>query len=284
MRFYFFAILLFSGCAATTPQATSNDSANTNVDVLRFEQAKALSASDIPDINISRLSKGSNVKIKHIQDGLGRTYFTVKTVKDVKAADNGKIYVIDSVTEGRTYTFSEDSASLRKVVSPYENIQPLADFKDPSMSGMPATFINALGAGGIGIALIPVTRSQERERNKEAGDHARGMRVERKITDFKFVSDEVLKIADKDILCKVYQIHSLTRQTMPATKTIPSTLLIINTSERIWISEDVPFGIAKRESTQTLHMSLAGGGRSRRDIIPSAQTTRETNEVVEFSY
>jgi len=280
-------VILIGGCATTIPQSAQQDRADMNAEIQRFEQAKALSPADIPDIyNVSRLCKGSNVKIKHKQDNAGEVYFTTKTVRDVKAGGSGKMYTIDSVTEGRTHTFSEDTASLRKVVSPYENTQPLADFKDLPGSSLSQEIVNVIGAGNlaVGIVAAPIAHLQEKERNKEAGDQMRGMRIERKIIDFKLVSNEALRVADKNILCKVYQVHSLTRQTMPSSKITPSSSFIMDGSERIWVSEDVPFGIVKRESTQTLHMSMAGGNHSSTVVMPPSQVIRESNEVVEFSY
>lgn len=280
-------VILMGGCATTIPQSAQQDRADMNAENQRFEQAKALSPVDIPDIyNVSRLSKGSNVKIKHMPDGSDKAYFMTITVRDVKTNNKGKVYVVDSVVEGKTYTFSEDAASLRKIVSPYENAQPLADLKDLPGSSLPQEIVNVIGAGNlvVGIVSAPIARVQEKERNKEAGDQMRGMRIERKVIDFKFVSEEALKVANKNILCKVYQIHSLTRQTMPATKKMPSSSFVIDASERIWVSEDVPFGMVKRESTQTLYMSMEGGTRSPMGIAPSLQTTRESSDAVEFSY
>jgi hypothetical protein len=285
--FYFFMMLLVSGCTTTQPQSIQQNSADMNAEIQRFEQAKALSPADIPDTyNVSRLSKGSNVKIKHTQDNSGEAYFTTKTVRDIKAGGSGKVYVIDSVTEGRTYTFSEDTASLRKVVSPYENTQPLADLKDLPGSSLPQEIVNVIGAGNIAIGIVtaPISHMQEKERNKEAGDQMRGMRIERKVVDFKFVSNETLRVAGKNIVCKVYQVHSLMRQTMPSSKLMPSSSFVMDSSERIWVCEDVPFGIVKRESTQIMHMSMAGNSRLSAVAMPSSQVTHESNEVVEFSY
>ncbi len=287
MLFCFLTVLLVAGCATTQPQLIQQDRADINAEIQRFEQAKALSPADMPDIyTVSRLSRGSNVKIKHTQDNSGEAYFTTKTVRDIKAGDSGKVYVVDSVTEGRTYTFSEDTVSLRKVVSPYENTQPLADLKDQKGSSLPTEIVNVIGTGNIAIGLVtaPIAHLQEKERNKEIGDRMRAMRIERKVIDFKFVSDETLKVSNKNILCKVYEVHSLMRQTMPPSKIMPSSSLIMDGSERIWVSEDVPFGIVKRESTQALYMSMAGVKNSPALGVPSSQTIHEINEVIEFSY
>jgi len=287
MRVYLLVIFLFCGCATTVPQSNQQANVNTNSEALRFEQAKALAASDIPDLyNLSRLSKGSQVKIKHTRDNSSETYFTVKTVKDVTAGNGNSVYAIDSVTEGNTYTFSEDSASLRKVVSPYESIQPLTGLKDQPGSSLPQQIINVIGAGNlvIGIVAAPITHMQEKERNKEIGNQMRAMRIEKKVIGFKLVAEEELRVANKNILCKVYEVHTLTRQTMPQSKIMPASLFVMDGTERIWISEDVPFGIVKTESVQTINMPGVSSNPSQVTIPPLAQTVREINEVVEFTY
>ncbi len=283
----FFIALLSFGCATTMPQSTPESRAEIQALMSRFEQAKTISAGEIPDVyNASRLSKGSNVKIKYTRNNLDKPYFSTQIVREVKVDNKGRVYVIDSIVAERTFTRQEDSLSLGKIVSPYEDIHPLADLKEglSKSDNLPTAIVKgAIAAGPVGAVLNALDSSRMREINNEVIAHVKGMRIETKVIDFKFVSDERLKIAGKDILCKVYQIHSLIRQTAPSGNRIPSSSFIIDKSEQMWISEDVPFGIAKRESTQILHMCM-DENNNRMAFAPASQTTHEINEVVEFNY
>ncbi len=286
--FCFFIVPLFIGCATTTPQSTPESRAETQALMSRFEQAKILSTEEIPDVyNASRLRKGSNVKMKHTLNSLEKPYFMTQAVREVKADNKGSIYVIDSIVDERAFTRQEDLVSLGKIVSPYEDIHPLADFKEglPKGDNLPASIVKgAIAAGPVGAVVSALDSSRMNEINKEVTAHVKGMRIETKVIDFRFLSDDKLKIAGKDILCKVYQIHSLIRQTTPSGKRIPSSSLIIDKSEKVWVSDDMPFGIAKRESIQTLHMCMDENSGDRMTIAPASQITREISEVTEFNY
>ena len=281
-----FIVGLFSGCATIKPEMVQKENAEWQAEADRFEQAKTLSVGEIPNIyNVSRLCKGSNVKIKHTRNNSDEPSFITETVRDVKVDNKGKIYVIDSTVSERTFTFQEDSVSLQKIVSPYENKQPLADIEvPPDGNNLPTALLQgAIAGGALGVAVNALNYSHTKEIYRDTVGHMKSMRIETKVIDFKFVSDERLKIAGKDILCKVYQIHSLTKQTMALSKRIPSSSLMSDKSEKMWVSDDVPFGVVKRESTQTF-ICMNDNSRYPMTIAPTSQITHESSEVVEFKY
>ena len=59
---------------------------------------------------------------------------------------------------------------------------------------------------------------------------------------------------------------------------------IADKTEKLWISDEVPFGEVKAESTQTMHLFMPANSRFHTQIAPSTQVVRESREVVEFSY
>ncbi len=84
--------LLSLGCATTMPLQTQEDYARAQAEMLRFEQARILSINEIPDLyDVSRLRKGSTVRIQHTQSISGGSYFITKTLRDIKDENGNRI-------------------------------------------------------------------------------------------------------------------------------------------------------------------------------------------------
>lgn len=275
-----------SGCAMTNVHTQDNSTEDAQFQMRRFDEAKSLTASEIPQIyDVARLKAGSKVKIKYISNSSGKSYFTTKVLRDIRSSDGQKLYVTDSTVADHTFTFQEDGFALSKIISPEEDIKPLVDYKIPNRDSLPAVIIrDTLGAGIVGGLVSGFDYARMKKMNREIAEHIKGTRIETKVIDFKFISNETLKIAGKDILCRVYQVHSLMRQTRPPMKDMPNPTVIMDQSEQIWISDEVPFGLAKRKTTVAMHMCMGENKKSRIKIASSTQSTQETAEVEEFNY
>ena len=246
--FAFIFLLLISGCAATFPTQPVNPEAQ--LQMQRFEAAKSLTASEIPDIyNASRLRPGSSVKIKYTGTNSEKPYFSSKVLRDIKSNGANKVYIIDSASNDAAFTFEENPSSLAKIISPQEDLTPMKDYKMPEGDNLPTKFIQSAPFVSLaGAPFLIMDYYRMKGINEDVSKHIKGMRVETKVIDFKFISSEIVRVTGKDIPCKIYQVHSLTRQTSPPTKRIPSPAFIMEEVKKIWISDDIPFGIVKSSS------------------------------------
>ena len=110
---------------------------------------------------------------------------------------------------------------------------------------------------------------------------------ETKILDFKLVSQEKLTIANQTVSCKVYQVQVIIRETYPFLSDS-----IWDISRKVWISDDVPFGLVRSEDNEVGY-NASYFNRSPQDyrnktgvtILTSAgKYSTGTSEVVDFKY
>lgn len=284
-------MLILSGCATTIPKQAVDP--EVQLQMQRFDAAKSLSASETPDVyNASRLRPGSSVKIKHT-GSTAKSYYSSRILREIKSDAADKTYIIDTTAEGTSFTFEEKSSTLAKIVSPEQDLMPLKDYQMPDGNNLAvsmasgALMINPssgiISLSPLGIALGAVDYYRMKGLNEEVSRSVKGMRIEVKVVDFRFIADEVLKLSGKDIPCKVYQINSLTRQTTPPSKRIPSPAFIMDNVEKIWVSDDIPFGIAKRISTMQTYILPDPSCRFKSQLLNTG-AEEDINEVVEFKY
>jgi hypothetical protein len=259
------SMMLF-GCATAIPQSIQKSIQKNNSDYQHwsevFKEVKGLSVDDIPvQYNYSRLREGSKVKIK-----MGNSYstnpdFTTKLLREIRVVDKKKLYFVEHISGGSAFTIKVEPLSLSKIIRPYESIH-----SDEELH-----------------SNIESTSKSARVEMELLAQSFKGAKLESKIIDFKLISDEQLIIAHQSVACKIYQVHTITRHVRPSsTEMMPDMNAIIDESEKIWISDDVPFGLVKSQSIQTLHMY--SDPNSRFPIMADPRPQEMLREVVEFNY
>ena len=263
---------LFSGCAMTIPLSASGSRSLLQPEIDRFEQIQGLSCSEIPELyDISRLKAGSTVKMSSIYDKSTKPFFQTTILRDIQSTKTGKQYIVDWVIGKDIYTLEGDSLAFSKVIC-FDKI----NYTNYVKTG-PDSILDVIHKGGL---LYPLTMWGV---SKQVAQGLREQKIETKILDFKLISHERLIIANQSISCKVYQIQTITRRTIPSMKKVAGYTLIIDESIKLWISDDVPFGSVKREGSQALHAGFAGRGSSK-GLFGSSQEMTESCEVIEFKY
>lgn len=247
-------LMMLCGCATAIPLSMQKDNSDYRHWMEFFERSKGLSADEIPgQYNYSRLREGSKVKIRITHNNSTGSDFITKFLREIRINDNRKLYVIEHNISGKsTFTSQLEPLSLSKIICPRDPIFP--DKSDYS-------------------------NIKEME---WLAQRLKDTKIESKIVDFKLISDEQLIVAHQRIVCKVYQVHTITRHVMPSTKMMPGMSSILDENEKIWISDDVPFGFVKSQSIQTLHMY--SDPNSRFPIMADPAPQEMLTEVAEFNY
>lgn len=283
-------LLFLCGCAVSS-RSVQKDNGQFDKQLALFEQAKGLSSSQIPPVyDASRLRVGSSVKIKFTQGGSGKPYFMSTVLRDIQVDGGGKSYVTDfTAGKNQIFTHKEKESALKTIVFPedvdFEKMSETMDYKDLRNVNLPTAVVRgALVAGPLGIVLGVMDYQNEKEMHEEITKALKGQKIRTKVIDFNLISNENIQVANKTVACRVYQIKSLRCQTMPGSKRVPGFIVLMDETEKLWISDDVPFGIAKREGVQTIHMHADTNTRFRVNMPSSAQVSKYTSEVVEFSY
>lgn len=257
------SVMLF-GCATAIPQSIQKAIQKDNSDyqdwVEVFERTKGLSADEIPEqYNYSRLSEGSKVKMKTTDYRSSGSSYITKILREIRVVDNKKLYLVEHISDGSVFTSKVEPLSLSKIIRPHKSIHT-----DEFYSNIESASKSARAE----IELL--------------AQRLKGAKVESKIIDFKLISDEQLIIAHQSVACKVYQVRTITRNVRPSTKMMLSMNAIIDETKKIWISDDVPFGLVKSQSILTLHMY--SDPNSRFPIMADPTPQEMLTEVVEFNY
>lgn len=292
--FGIFAIIQLSGCATASRKPAQKNDLEMKLQMQRFDEAKALSVSDIPEqYNASRLKQGSRAKVKYNYNNSGKlkgTDFTTdKLLREIGSEDGGKLYVIDITYGKNTITFRGNAASLARIIVPAEaqDLSKIRDHKSHSsnfINAPTAALQGALAAGPIGVIVNLAHYSNMKKIEEEMNQQLKDTKIESKIISFDLISNERLAIANQEIPCKVYQVKTLTRHIRPSTKSLPGFIGITDESKKVWISDEVPFGFVKSQSVQTFHMSVDSTGKRFSIRMAEPKSQEFTSEVVEFSY
>lgn len=252
-------LIMLSGCATAIPLSMQKDDSDYQHWTEIFEQAKGLSDDEIPaQYNYSRLREGSSVKMK-VTNNFSTSSDFITTLREIRAVDNKKLYFIEHISGESAFISKVEPASLSKIIDPHESIHADEFYSN-----------------------IEYASKSARAEIELATQSLKGAKVESKIVDFKLISDEKLLIAHQSIVCKVYQVHTITRHVMPSTKMMLGMNAIIDETKKIWISDDVPFGLVKSQSIQTLHM--CSDPNSRFPIMADPAPQEMLTEVIEFNY
>lgn len=280
--FLFFIALLFSGCSfsASNIRSTPKSASEFQSVMDRFERTNGLSWSEIPELyDTSRLKAGSSVKVKLMYDKSKKPYFETQTIREIKLANMGKRYIIDMVMEdNHSYTLEGGPSDFNRVIWS-DNIS-ITDHSKTVQDNIPTTIIKgALFGGPIGIAMSLHQRSSMQALDEELKQSLKDRKSETKIIDFKLISNEILVVSNKSIPCRVYQIQTINRNIRPVMKHAPGSTYIIEESKRVWISDEVPFGLVKSETDKILNIAISG-----KHSMYMTQNMTESCEVTEFNY
>lgn len=228
---------VFSGCATMTPEMVQKKHAEWQSEVDRFEKVQGLSYSQAPELyDSSRLKVGSTVKIKHAFNK--SKSLTTKTLYDIKSTESGNKYIINEINGSYTFTREGDPVAFSKVIC--EDKINYINLKD----SLPATIVKGLQGGVLGVASNLYDRASSSGVNNQVLQVFKDRKRETKILDFKLVSQEKLTIANQIVPCRVYQVQAITRETYPSVSDS-----IADVTRKIWISDDVPFGLVRSEDS-----------------------------------
>lgn len=294
-------VILFIACHRTIPGIQSLQPSDMQSEIERFEQAKGISCSDIPVIyDITPLKVGSMVKWKSVNYRIPDKSFISSTIlNDIEVTSDGEWYQIKIDAESAILTNYQNKLSSKIVcidesaAEPKRNMQlkddMLAELRkqnviDSVISGVSVAPI--LGPIAAGLAVAEGMRGDNRA--KEVYEKSLEMRQEieaktekeTKLIDFKLVSEELLIVSGSPVPCKVYLIDLMTMTKSPSYSkgvfNIPASTSIIYESKKLWVSDDIPFGIAKHE---TKHSTIT---QTNSQIIKVDESI--ISEVVEFKY
>jgi hypothetical protein len=256
-----------------------------------FERIPEIPYSEIPELyDVSKLRIGSMVKFKRTQSQkytvtLGYVVYKLRSI----APDNiGAKYTFDSeiysphkglvVTSTSrfdktfTFTFEADTYSLKRLLFSDRVKQVDITYspspKDAEDSAVLAGGTLAAGvsgglAGGIaGVGMWALLLANRSAQEKAAQELAQDLKAKNphaetrmKIVGFKFVCDEEVNVGNRIIPCKLYQIQTTVRKVLLYFKQdISSTPYIEENFVKMWVSDDVPFGVAKQEIKRVIHL------------------------------
>jgi len=275
---------LFSGCATLTPEMVQKKHAEWQSEVDRFERTQGFSCSQIPELyDTSRLKVGSTVKKRDIS---GKTKcFTTKVLYDIKSTENGKRYIINEIYGDNTFTREGEPLAFSKVIC--EDGINYIDYTKAQDNIPTAVIKGALTGGPIGAAMGLRQRSFMQGVYKRVAQDFKEKKIETKILDFKLVSQEKLTIANQVVSCRVYQIQTITKGILPSIHDF-----ITEASRKVWISDDVPFGLVKSEDNAVMYQAsyFFNNPRDFRKkpgvaiFTGKHQYPAGTSEVIEFKY
>ncbi len=270
------AVVLLSGCSTGSMRLAPKSVSGLPSAIARFEQTRGLACSELPVLyDISRLKAGSSVKMKLAYDQSGRPSDVTMTLRETKGAGAEKKYIMD-VISGRTRYAIEGSSSAfdRIICSDDSKIESYYLKRDNSTW----VLVQSAAGGVLGIAIELIERACEPQEGRELSS-MKDTKVETKIIDFKLVSEETLTVSGRLIPCRVYAVRSISRESVKPLEHAASSTAIIEETKKVWISDEVPFGLVKSEGEKTLNMEVPGMG-----LLSMGQGMRESCEVEEFHY
>lgn len=224
--------------------------------------------------------------MRYVYGDQSKPFFATKVLREIQSNSDKKHYTIDLTAAGsKIFTFKESALGLSTIIYPDDFDFETMDFKEPPSDHLGLMlFRNALFGGPIGLTVDLWHKSYMDDLHNETTQYLMGQKIKTKIIDFNLVANENIALADRIVACKVYQANTITCQMAPGTERLPAFTFLINESRKIWISNEVPFGVVKTEGIQTLHMRIDKNNRFGIEIPSSAQRMANASEVVEFSY
>jgi len=270
-------IILLGGCATGNMHLAPKGVSGLPPAVARFEETKGLSCSGLSALyDISRLKAGSSVKMKLTYDQSGQPSDVTMALREIKSAGAQKKYIMEVTSDRTRYVLAGGPSALDKVVCSDDcKIESYYVKRDSSIW----TLISSFGAGrAVGVVYELIQRASEPPEGREVPS-MKDMEVETKIIDLKLVSEETLNIAGRSIPCKVYAVKTISREVLSPMKNAAGSIAIVEEEKKVWISDEVPFGLVKSEGDKTMNMEVPGMG-----FLTMGQSMRETCEVEGFRY
>jgi len=269
------AIVLLGGCATGNMRLAPKGVSGLPSAMTRFEEAKGLSGSELPVLyDISRLKAGSSVKMRLTFDA-GRPSDVTTTLREIKNDGTQKRYMVE-VTSGRTrYVLDGGPSALDRVICSDDfKIDSYYVKRDNSVW----VLVGSVGAGVVGVLQELIQRACEPAEGREVPS-MKDASIETKVVDFKLVSEETLKVSGRPVPCKVYAVKTISREVFAPVAHAAGSTAIVEETKKVWISDEVPFGLVKSEGSKTMNMEVPGMG-----MLSMGQNMRETCEVEEFHY
>ena len=225
-----FGILLFLSSCVKQPYKAQLD---------RFD-----SIPSIPYSSISELYDFSNLKIGSEAIYESHTHNSKVKLIGIRSNQGETIYIIEMTANEIVTTYIADSFSMKRALLFFDGLEIVDVQFDPEYRWLEAINPHYVYGGlipfGLNIALGLVSEGlfmgmNADKQEEESMELIKNM--ETKIIGFELISHEDLIFKNQSISCNVYQIHTLQKIQGGVGETI----------SKIWISNQVPFGIVKRE-------------------------------------
>jgi len=258
----------------------------------RFDLTKEeVSTSEFDRIyDSSRLKVGNSAvvggKITISYEARPRSYVTTKEV--IAIDDSTRNYIVDILTipqegDGQLTTIEVDPLYIRRVldVSGYkvlnvskiksDQLDPIirAALKDWWAKGVPGIMASA------SLELLKKHRSEAVL--KRYSQARKDYKDQYKIIKFDQISDEEVTVGARRIFCKVYQIDVIRKEMTVSSDRSEPFYKVVDTSTKIWVSDDVPFGVVKVDSKSIYHSGAEEMGVKKK---PMEATIKE--ELIDF--
>lgn len=269
-------IALLSGCATGSMHLAPKGVSGLPSAIARFKETKGLSCSELPVLyDVSRLKAGSSVRMKLTFEA-GQPSDVTMTLREIKGAGAQKKYIMEVVSGRTRYVLGGGPSALDKVVCSDDcKIESYYVKRDNSVWAL----VSSMGAGvAVGVLQELIQRACEPPEGRELSS-MKDMKIETKIIDFKLVSEETLTVSGRAIRCRVYAVQSISRESVKPLEHAASSTAIVEETKKVWISDEVPFGLVKSEGEKTMNMEVPGMG-----LLSMGQSMRESCEIEEFRY
>jgi|GEM_PF-1434911 len=272
-------IILLGGCATGNMRLAPKGVSGLPPAMARFEETKGLFCSELPALyDISHLKAGSSVKMKLTFEE-GRPSDATMTLLEIKDAGMQKRYRVEVTSDRTRYVLDGGPSAFNRVICS-------DDFKIDSyyVKGDDNVWVALVGsfvscrAAGVLYELIRRACDREPPEGREVPS-MKDASIETKIIDFKFLADETLNISGRPVPCKVYAVKTISREVFAPLAHAAASTAIVEETKKVWISDEVPFGLVKSEGKKTMNMEVPGMG-----FLTMGQSMREACDVEEFHY
>jgi hypothetical protein len=252
--------LLTTNCVTTKPLPA---------ELQRFDLAKEVSSSELDGIyDISRLKVGDGVRLRgkiiNSYEIKPKSYLTDKKLVAIDPSTQN--YIVDILT-----VYQNGDALLRTIEAEPFHIRRISisggsktlneskiesDQLDPIARAALTNLASGTGIVGFTLTVLPelikkhrseVVAKRYSQASKEHEDH-------HKIIRFDQISNEELTVGARRIFCKVYQIDVITKGITVSSGRSEPFYTVIDESTKVWVSDDVPFGIVKLDSKSIYHL------------------------------
>lgn len=165
---------------------------------------------------------------------------------------------------GLVTTFEVDSSGFRRLLLSSNQMKLInqmnldTDLLEPTdREALGNIFVGLTTGGTVGGGLSVILEIIKKNRSKVVYDRGvqaikeHGHETGMKIVKVTHVLNEEVIIGNRRLLCRVYQIDTISKGIAVSSGQPESWYVVTDKSEKIWVSDDIPFGVVKRESRRS---------------------------------